>query len=536
MKRAKKIIISSIITGLSLGTYSIQKWVRKNSAPPRQPKSCDFIYPETSNTNISSQLKSLEPLYTKHFNQKGGTDNDASCLNKTNIYGRVEVHSDQEVLDVLDFAKKNDLSITAAGQQHTMGGQALNSGGIIMDMKPLNQIEIDTETKILTVQSGATWEEIQIKLDPLGLSVHSMQSINIFTVGGTISVNAHGMDHQPGSIAPTIKALTVVLASGEIKRITPKSEPQLFKNIIGGYGLFGIILEAEIQVVDNEAYLLESNVMDYRDFADFYKNKVSDNKDVGLFYGRLSVAPQSYLTEAIAHRYIRLESEPKLPPVKKWENTTLSRFVVNTSKSGSIGRWLRWMLEKHVAPKLHTCITRNQVMSERETHCIVSRNQEMADSMGYLKNNLVDTDILNEYFVPPKNMVLFVDGMRDIIRKNKSNLLNVSIRIVQKDSITALPYAKEDMFAYVLYFNQKLDKESSKNLTKTTQELIDLALRLDGTFYLPYQTVYSDKQLESAYPGIKKFWQDKQLYDPKYIFRNKWFDIYSGNQKKPENI
>jgi len=54
-------------------------------------------------------------------------------------------------------------------------------------------------------------------------------------------------------------------------------------------------------------------------------------------------------------------------------------------------------------------------------------------------------------------------------------LINVTIRIVHKDDITTLNYAKQDMFAYVLYFNQKFNEGEGQILQKTTTDLIDLA-------------------------------------------------------------
>jgi hypothetical protein len=48
-------------------------------------------------------------------------------------------------------------------------------------------------------------------------------------------------------------------------------------------------------------------------------------------------------------------------------------------------------------------------------------------------------------------MPQFVGGVRDIVRTNGANLLNVSIRIVHENNITALPYANQDSFAFVLY-------------------------------------------------------------------------------------
>ncbi len=63
----------------------------------------------------------------------------------------------------------------------------------------------------MRVQTGARWAEIQEYLDAKGFSVQAMQSINIFTVGGTLSVNAHGIAHDPGQIASTISPFAFMI-------------------------------------------------------------------------------------------------------------------------------------------------------------------------------------------------------------------------------------------------------------------------------------------------------------------------------------
>jgi FAD/FMN-containing dehydrogenase len=150
----------------------------------------------------------------------------------------------------------------------------------------------------------------------------------------------------------------------------------------------------------------------------------------------------------------------------------------------------------------------------------------MDDSMAYLKGRLRDTDILQEYFIPREEMAAFVDGLRDIVSSEGTNLINVTIRMVHKDTVTALPYAKRDMFAFVLYFNQKLNEADSRALQRTTVHLIDLSLGLNGTYYLPYQLYYSREQLQKAYPEIDAFFAAKTIYDPIELFTNKFYEKY----------
>jgi FAD/FMN-containing dehydrogenase len=146
--------------------------------------------------------------------------------------------------------------------------------------------------------------------------------------------------------------------------------------------------------------------------------------------------------------------------------------------------------------------------------------------MAYLRNTLKDTDILQEYFVPHDKTADFVDGLRTTVKQNGANLLNVTIRVVHKDTVTAMPYAKGDMFAFVLYFNQKLNERESRVLQKTTTDLVDLATSLGGTFYLPYQLYYSTDQLRKAYPEINVFFAAKKTYDPIGLFTNKFYEKY----------
>ncbi len=523
--RKKTAIITFFVTLFILVSIKAYEYA---SAPNKQ-KDCNFIYPHGIDQTKPTTITISPPEHLLAFQQKGGVINDASCLNKTSVYGVVKVSSIEDVKNALQFARENKLKITSAGQQHSMGGQSFVQNGLVLNMKTFNQMKLDKEHKILNVQSGAIWADVQHFLDKEGLAVKAMQSINIFTVGGTLSVNAHGIAHNPGPIAPTVKSFRIMLSNGEIKTASPSENPELFKSALGGYGLFGVILDANIEVVDNEMYEYKTEYVNYKDFPEYYKKNIENNDQVGLTYSRISVSPSSYLTETAVHTYIKTKFEEDIPTLKPDEHSWLNRLVINFSKTGSFGRWVRWVLEKNVEPSLHTCISRNQAMSQKEV-CLVSRNQEMYDSMGYLKNKLKDTDILQEYFIPQEKMPDFVDGLRNTVKENGANLLNVTIRIVHKDTVTALPYAKEDMFAFVLYFNQKLNEEESKILQKTTTDLIDVAENLGGTFYLPYQLYYSEKQLHKAYPEIDEVFATKMRYDPIELFSNKFYDKYAKNK------
>jgi FAD/FMN-containing dehydrogenase len=499
------------------------------SAAPDKDKESDFVFPQNPDQEKPTIIALKAQPLSVPFRQVGGFVNDASLLNKTAIYGIVQIGSEDDIRNALVFARAHNLKVTCAGQQHSMGGQTFTHGGLVLDLRNFNRITLDKEHKRVNVQSGARWWQLQQLLDQQGLAVKAMQSINIFSVGGTLSINAHGIDPMPGPVAPTVRALRVMMSDGSVVKATPTENSELFRHVLGGYGLFGVILDADLDIVDNEMYALKTEYMDFKDFPQYYKANIENNGGIGLAYGRLSVSPGSFLRETAVHVYTRTNFNGPLPPLKPSQHDMLDRFVINFSKTGSVGRWLRWTLEKHVEPRLHDCLTRNQAMNQKEV-CLVSRNAEMYDDMKYLKNRLPDTDILQEYFVPYGRMPEFVDSLRNIVVGNHANLLNVTIRTVHRDTITALPYAREDMFGFVLYFNVKFNDQDNEILRKTTTDLIDAAEKAGGTYYLPYQLFYSKEQLRKAYPGIDDFFEAKAKYDPTGLFSNKFSEKYGTQQ------
>ena len=527
MRRKRSVLLSLVLLFASCVVLTARKLFDYAAAPEREKES-DFLFPHDPEQEKATILPyaslSSAPLA---FAQLGGFTNDASHLNRTAVYGIVKVATEDDVRNALGFARQRNIKVTCAGERHSMGGQSFVHGGLVLDFRDFNRITLDKPHKTVNVQSGVRWWHLQELLDKEGLSVNAMQSINLFSIGGTLSVNAHGIDPTPGPVAPTVRSLRVMLSSGEVVKASPAENAELFRHVIGGYGLFGVILDADLELVDNEMYERKSLYMDYKDFPAHYAAKVEGDENIGLVFGRLSVAPSSFLRETVVHTYRKTQFDGPLPPLKPARHNTVDRLVINFSKTGGLGRWLRWTLEKHAEPQLHECVTRNQALNQKED-CLVSRNGEMFDDMAYLKNRLRDTDILQEYFIPYARMPEFVDGLREVVRNNGANLLNVTIRTVHKDTSSALPYAKENMFGLVLYFNVKFNQQDNEILQKTTTDLIDCAQSAGGTFYLPYQLFYSPQQLRRSYPEIDSFFKVKKKFDPAGMFTNKFYEKYGS--------
>ena len=89
-----------------------------------------------------------------------------------------------------------------------------------------------------------------------------------------------------------------------------------------------------------------------------------------------------------------------------------------------------------------------------------------------------------------------------------------------------MAWAREEVFAFVIYYKQSTKDHEKEMVEIWTRELIDAALSAGGTYYLPYQLHATKEQFHRAYPRANEFFTLKQHVDPNNRFRNKLWDKY----------
>ncbi len=524
-RRAGRRLLAVALLPLALLGFVAVRRVRELAADPPGEKDCPPPAPWPADTGKPTRLV-VAPARPLAWAQQGGAVNDASCLNRTPVHGVVEVRDVEDVRAALALARDNGLKVSIAGARHSMGGHAFARGALVLDMRRLARMSLDAPARVLSVQAGATWHDVQTFLHPR-FAVKAMQSTDIFTVGGSIAVNAHGMDHRAGSVGRTVRAMRVMLADGSIRRVSRAENPELFRLVVGGYGLVGVVVDAELDVTDNVLYRSQRRVIGHREFPALFDGELARDERVGLMYGHLSTSPGSYLDEMLLYLYREAAGAgDDVPPLDEVGAIRLRRFVFNLAKRGTVPMRIKWLAEKHLEPWLESCPVRRAQAQGQGEACLVPRNQPMHDSVRYLKNALPgETDILHEYFVPHAAFVPFVDAMRAALRQADANLLNASVRVVHRED-HALAYAPADMFAIVLYLNQRTDAEGDARMRALTRRLIDIAADHGGTFFLPYQLHYTNAQLHRAYPDAARFFAAKRRWDPGELLTSTFYEAY----------
>ena len=454
-----------------------------------------------------------------------GFVDDASHLDQTRVAEVWDIPANTEAAEaqlraLLKRAAGEKLRVSIAGARHSMGGHTIYPGGIAVNMLPFNAMTLNEARTTLHVGAGARWSEIIPYLNSRGRSVAVMQSNNSFSVGGSLSVNCHGWEPHKPPIAATVRAFRLMKADGSIVRCSRMENAELFSLALGGYGLFGIILDAELSVVPNERYKPECFIVPSSAFAARFQQDVVDGADVGMAYGRLSIIPGGeFLKETVLTVFHRVPcAEEDLPPLSETGYRMLRRALVRGSVDSDYGKYLRWDTEKKTLGSFSKMtFSRNQLLNE---------GVEL-----YQDRSAARTDILHEYFVPVTRLEEFLAKLRPIIPRHHGDLLNVTVRDVTADKDTVLCYAKEHVFGLVMLFSEVCSPAADSQMETMTREMVDASLSVGGGYYLPYRLHPTREQLLKAYPRTDEFFRLKRQYDPGEVFQNEFYEKYGGGTK-----
>ena len=471
---------------------------------------------------ISIPIFHLVKTYLNEDNKKTpipkGFTNDASELSQTKVDSIINVPSSKieivkQIQEILKYSKLKKIPISIAGAKHSMGGHTMYPNGIVLNMRPYKEMQIDTVNNILTIGSGALWEDAINYLDRYHKSIAVMQAFSSFSIGGSLSVNGHGWQKDSPPVSSSVISFTLINHNGEILNCSRNENKELFGLVIGGYGLFGIVLDIKLKVVENETLKFRYIRLNPDNYIKYYKKFISNNPKVKLVFGRLRISEKLFLEEATLNYFEQVAVKPQ--PLKKQneKDDDSKRLVFRSTVNSEYGKRLRWDLE-----------TGMNKVSNNEVH---SRNDLLNDDVKLIENkDSNSTDILHEYFIPERNFKQYITELKKVLPNNHIDLLNITIRGVYKDNDSYLNYARENVFGFVLLFNQTKNSKSEVEMIKLTKQLVKIAIKMEGTYYLPYRLHVEKEIFNKVYPKGEDFFKLKLKYDPSEIFKNKFYEHY----------
>jgi decaprenylphospho-beta-D-ribofuranose 2-oxidase len=137
----------------------------------------------------------------------------------------------------------------ARGAGRSYGDAAQRAGGIVVDTTALKGIVLDTSSGVANVGAGVTIGELLAASIQAGWIVPVVPGTQHVTIAGAIASDIHGKNHAAlGTFGAHVRELTLISADGELSSVRAGAAHGLFEATLGGMGLTGVIVSAEVSL------------------------------------------------------------------------------------------------------------------------------------------------------------------------------------------------------------------------------------------------------------------------------------------------
>lgn len=201
----------------------------------------------------------------------------------------VPCHSAAEVAAAVTAARKSGALLAIRGGGHNGPGLGSCDGGMVIDLSPLNRVDVDSERRIVRAGGGCTQGEVDRAASAHGLAVPA-GIVSSTGIGGLTLGGGHGyLTRKHGLTIDNLIEAEVVLADGSIVTASEQEHPDLFWALRGGGGNFGVITRFTYRahpVTDVFAGPIFYDVGHARDIMRFYREfLLSAPRELALFLG-----------------------------------------------------------------------------------------------------------------------------------------------------------------------------------------------------------------------------------------------------------
>lgn len=449
-----------------------------------------------------------------------------SQVNSTRVLEVLEPRSMEDVQNIVRSARKNQRTISIAGGRHAMGGQQFGADTILIDIRKLNRaLRLDRERGIVAVESGIEWPALidyyltaqNGDRKPWGIA-QKQTGADRLTMAGTMAANAHGRGLKMKPFISNVESFVLVDATGTPRTCSRTENAELFRLVHGGYGLFGIVTSLELRLVPRTKIERVVELRTVQDLPGAFENRVSSGFEFGDFQFSVERDSDDFLRKGVFSCYRPVPMDTPVPAAKKQlsdENWRQLLYLAHADPGKAFEKYAEYYLS-----------TSGQVYWS-DTHQLSiypdNYHREIDEKM---HAPYPASEIIAEIDVPRPLLPGFFDEAREDFRRNRIDLIYGTVRIIERDDESFLPWAKQPYACTIFNLHTVHNAEGIQRSGDAFRRLIDMAVRRGGSYYLTYHRDATRKQIESCYPRFADFLRLKKRYDPEERFQSNWYREY----------
>jgi FAD/FMN-containing dehydrogenase len=449
-----------------------------------------------------------------------------SQLNSTRVLKILQPRSLADVQSIVRAARKDREAISVAGGRHAMGGQQFGTETLLIDIRTLNGvINLDRTRGVFEVGAGIEWPELidgYLTLQngdrqPWGIA-QKQTGADRLTMAGTIAANAHGRGLRMKPFISDVESFVIVDATGTAHTCSRTENQELFRLVHGGYGLFGIVTSVKLRLTPRKKVERIVEIRTIDDLAAAFDKRIAD----GFLYGdfQFSIDPNSddFLHKGVFSCYRPVPADTPIPSAEKQltdQNWRQLLLLAHTNQKQAFERYAEYYLS-----------TSGQVYWSDAHQLSIYPDNYHREIDERLHAPYPATEMITEINVPRPLLKEFLDEAREDFRKSRVELIYGTVRLIERDDESFLPWAKEPYACTIFNLHTVHSPEGMQRSADAFRRLIEMAARRGGTYYLTYHRYATRKQVETCYPHFATFLRLKKKYDPEERFQSDWYRHY----------
>ncbi len=445
-----------------------------------------------------------------------------SQLNVTSHLAVLVPRSVEDIQSAVRNAKNSGKYISISGGKHSMGGQQFGAGTINLSMSDFNKvIGLDAGKGIVEVQSGIQWPELVDWLyknqngSKKQWGIRQKQTgADRLSIGGALSSNIHGRGLKMRPMIDDVESFTLIDADGNLKNISRAENKELFRLVIGGYGLFGVIGTVKVRLSTVKVLERVVQLIEVKDFIPLVSKRISEGFLYGDFQFAIDPVSDDFMKRGIYSLYkpvnkpLMVAGEQQEMKGDDWHRLL---GLAHTNKSRAFDIYSKFYLSTHGQ------------FYRTDTH---QMGVYVDDYHKKFDPNGNSSEMISEIYVPRAKLQTLFAQLREDFRKNGTNAVYGTVRLIEKDNESFLAWAKQSYAATVFNFHVEHSPLGIEKAKKEFQLIIDRALEHGGSYFLTYHRWARKDQVLKAYPQLPEFLRLKKKYDPSERFQSDWYRHY----------
>ncbi|HEY5806595.1 MAG TPA: FAD-binding oxidoreductase [Povalibacter sp.] len=451
-----------------------------------------------------------------------------SHLNPTQVLGRIVPRNADEVAVAIRRIAARGEFVSVCGARHAMGGQQFAHHGWLLDMRSMDAVlGLDRERGLMHVQAGILWPDlirhyiVEQRHDRDAWGIRQKQTgADRLSIGGAVAANIHGRGLNLAPFVDDLEALEVVLADGSLVRCDRNARADLFRLVVGGYGLFGVVTSAWIRLVPRRKVQRIVELRRIEDIASAFRERIASGYLYGDFQFSTAAEDRDFLSRGVFSCYrpvdndtpIR-ESQIRLSPAD-WRRLL---YLAHRNKMRAFNEFADFYLQS--SGQIYWSDTHQLSLYLDDYHERLDRT---------LQAPVIGSEMITELYVPLDRLTAFMSDVRRDFLRHGVNLIYGTIRLTERDNCTLLAWARERSACIIFNLHVDHDARGMAESASAFRRLIDIAIQHGGSYFLTYHRHATRPQVSACYPQFHEFLREKSRLDPRGVFQSDWYRHYRG--------